>query len=509
MSWWRGWWQKTELEADRALTPPEALPAGAADRLERAFASELTSSMSLNIRGTALGAASAIAVLMLAQFSAIWLDDHSWQLPDLWDTAMLVLLSVTVVAFGLASLVAGVAVWPKRRWATKQRDRVQILASGDDAANAALLVSMVESQRRVNERRSRLLRVTAVFFGLALIGTIAQGAIFALVAEPVDLAQCDEPADDVPSPSSLPSPDEQMRLARQYAPRVWLHPGEQFGPLDPTAFISASLLGWLPRRGPRVEVEARGRVSAERLGAGCRDVPSDCYEHDGCLALNFTRPFTSHPARPSGLERRRGFFLDVADRDRRGQARRNPDAPVFFEFRRTPSRLLVTYWFFYGYSRPHVAANLRGADVLRDRLSHEGDWENVEVALSADGSKPLALFLYGHGRPDRKEWKDVQEAAGHPIVYSALDSHASYAAPGRVEVCNPLGCAVDISAEKFRWDTWARDDGLRPVREQPWYGFGGAWGAAGPVGDRTGPLGPSPWKLPADPDPGDLAAVPH
>ena len=110
--------------------------------------------MSLNLRGTALGAASAIAVLMLAQFSAIWLDDHSWRLPDLWDTAMLVLLAVTVVAFGLASLVAGIAVWPKRRWAAAQRERVEILASGDDAANAALLVTMVESQRRVNGRVS-------------------------------------------------------------------------------------------------------------------------------------------------------------------------------------------------------------------------------------------------------------------------------------------------------------------------------------------------------------------
>lgn len=38
---------------------------------------------------------------------------------------------------------------------------------------------------------------------------------------------------------------------------------------------------------------------------------------------------------------------------------------------------------------------------------------------------------------------------------------------------------------------------------------GGAWGVAGPVGDRTGPLGPSWWKLPADPDPGDLAPVSH
>jgi len=46
------WWRKTDLETARDPGPAAKPPAGAADRLERAFASELTSSMSLNLRGT-------------------------------------------------------------------------------------------------------------------------------------------------------------------------------------------------------------------------------------------------------------------------------------------------------------------------------------------------------------------------------------------------------------------------------------------------------------------------
>ena len=44
-----------------------------------------------------------------------------------------------------------------------------------------------------------------------------------------------------------------------------------------------------------------------------------------------------------------------------------------------------------------------------------------------------------------------------------------------------------------------------PATAQSWYGFGGAWGGVSD-GAEPGPLGPSHWKLPADPDPGDSGA---
>ena len=497
------WWRKGELEAHRTLDADVDL-AQRRDTLERSFSAELTSSMSLNLRGTALAAAASVGVLLLAQFAAIWLDDNSWRLPDIADTALLLTLTGTVLALGFAALVAGIAVWPKRRWAAQQHERFQALAEGDESRESRLMLQMVERQRRVNERRGRLLRIAAILFAIGMLGSIAQGLIFALTAEPADPARTDGPAPIGGDETGLPSPEDQQRLAAQFAPRVWLHPSERFGPVDPAVFVAASLLGWRLRRDSGCG-ESRGRVVPARLGARCDAAPGGCYEHSVYLSRELTRPFTVRRARPRGLNLRRGFFLDVADEERRGQAQREPDSPVFYEFRRTPDELLVTYWFFYGYSRPHVVPGLRGGDLIRDRLSHEGDWENVDVALHPDTGEPVALYLYGHGTPARVRWAGVEvEEGGRPVVYSARDSHASYAKAGNVEVCNPLGCALDVSARGFAWDTANR---LRPVRAEPWYGYGGAWGAAGSLGDRTGPLGPSRWKLPADPDPGDLASV--
>ncbi|HET9324035.1 MAG TPA: hypothetical protein VFO03_09165, partial [Gaiellaceae bacterium] len=355
------WWRKGSLEADRDLAAAPGL-AKRTDRLERAFGSELTSSMSLNIRGTALAAGSAVGVLLLAQFSSVWLDDNKWVVSDLWDNALLLVLTVTVVAFGLAALIAGVAVWPKRRWAGEQQRRLEKLAAGDEEGEAALLLEMVERQRRVNERRGRLLRIGAIAFALALLGTIAQAMIFALEAEPAEPVRTDGPSQAGGDGTGL-SAEQELELARRYAPRVWLHPREQYGPLDPAAFVGASLLGWRLRRG-FARVEPRGRVSPDRLGSHCDGTPGGCYTHEGYLARELTRPFMRRRARPKGLNLRRGFFLDVADSARPGQAGRNPDSPVFFELRRTPKELLITYWFFYGYSRPHVAPDLPGGDVL-------------------------------------------------------------------------------------------------------------------------------------------------
>jgi hypothetical protein len=531
------WWKKSNLEEAHALEELEEAraPEGPGAResareatddlaartesLERASATEHTRAVSLNIRATALGGGSAVAILLLAQFSALWLDDNSWSLDDLWDTVLQILLLVTVVAFGLASLFALFALWPRPGSAAARRDRIDSIVAGADAEQADLLLGIVDRLRATNETRSRVLRLASVLFAIALVGTVAQSMIFAFGAEPADGPRTDAPADPEADASDLPSAEDQIRLARLYAPRVWLHTAERFGPLEPASFIRESELGWHLHRTTR-KVESRGQVVLSRLGRKCRDAPAGCYAFNDYLAHEHTRPYSTRAKRPRGLAPRRGFVLNVKDSARSGQSRRNPEVPVYFEFRRTSDELLLTYWFFYGYSRPHVLGGVGGAEAeaLKKNLSHEGDWESIDVALSPDGTNPLGVYLYGHGTPTRVPWEQVctvdsDPAAcrlgppGHPVVFSALDSHASYAKAGQTKVCGPLGCAVDRRDQGWRWDTWSAEDGVRPVRSEPWYGFGGAWGAAGTVSDTTGPLGPRAGKLPADPDPGELSPV--
>jgi hypothetical protein len=141
-----------------------------------------------------------------------------------------------------------------------------------------------------------------------------------------------------------------------------------------------------------------------------------------------------------------------------------------------------------------VKALLRDDDVL-----HEGDWERVTVYLDQadpEGAPPASVAFYRHSTNTFRKWDGVAKEAGtHPIAYSAIGSHASLPTPGFGH--------IDVGDQDGpQWRTW---EDLASIVEQPWYGFGGAWGRVGKVRDSTGPLGPGPhWKhaapRPANPD---------
>jgi hypothetical protein len=131
-----------------------------------------------------------------------------------------------------------------------------------------------------------------------------------------------------------------------------------------------------------------------------------------------------------------------------------------------------------------VQALLRDDDVL-----HEGDWERVTVYLDQadpENAAPHSVLFYRHSTNTPRKWARVEkEGDTHPVAYSAIGSHASLPSPdfGYIDVGDGDGP---------RWQTWVD---LAPIAEQPWYGFGGAWGRVGKVRDATGPLGPGPhWK---------------
>jgi hypothetical protein len=496
------WWRKSRVEDPLELQPSDHLTERI-ESLERAFATELTGSMSLNIRGVFLVAGGTVALLLVAQFSATWLDDGHWEFPEIWDIVMQTALVVTALAFALSVLLSVWAVWPRRGFAPALRERVERMNAGDREGEAALLLQMLDSLRVSNERKGRWIRVGSLPFAVAVLGTVAQGLIFAWKAELVDAPRSGQAAAvEVDDATGLPSREGQLALARRFAPRVWLHDNERFGPLDPAAFIGGSELQWRERRSNR-RIVSRGSVAADRLGRHCDTARGGCYEFRGALARELTRPFSKGP-RPEGVKLGRGFAMNLADSLHVGQTGRDPDVPVYYEFRKGRGELLVTYWFSYGHSSPHVGGGVGTA--LGDKLSHEGDWENVDIALTPDGSTPLAVYFYGHGAPTRRAWERLELIGDHPVVYSALDSHASYAEGGTTKVCGDLGSSNDIRDQGFRWDTWKGADSLRPARDELWFGYGGAWGAADTAQGRTGPLGPSKWKLPAAPDPGDLGS---
>jgi len=110
------------------------------------------------------------------------------------------------------------------------------------------------------------------------------------------------------------------------------------------------------------------------------------------------------------------------------------------------------------------------------RADGENGYEPLAVQTPANG----VLASLGGGDADVPEtpWSDTRRAGGtHPVVASARSTHAMAVASPSGEPC--AGCLALRS-----WES------LAAAPEQPWYGFGGAWGEPGSTDATTGPLGP-------------------
>jgi hypothetical protein len=477
------------------------------DRLQRAFEQELSSSTSLNVRGATLGGFSAIALLLCAQFAATWLDDGEWRFGDMADTVLQVAFYASSAAFALCVLTSVWAIAPRRAWRADQLSRVNLAAQGEQAAEANTVASMLEKQRARNDRKSRWIQLASILMATGVVAVTAQALLFAVDADVVDRrpAGLGLVVPGAPAEVGL-TKAQQDHLVRQYAPVVWLHSREEYQPMDPDTFLKGSSLTWRTRRGRHVKLVQRGHIDARRLGRVCGQAPQGCYGYGEYGAAELTRPFYDGD-RPGGLPVSRGFALDVDNALVRG---RGPEAPFLYEVgkRAADSELRITYWFFYGFSVPYRALTRRSDKNILP-FTHEGDWENIDVVLGLLDRQPRRVEFYGHGRPQRAAWQEVQRSGNsHPIVYSARNSHASYstAAPKVTKsnkVCRTtLGirlCSWELRDQGSRWAPWQTGKpGLRDAHAQPWYGFGGAWGRAGGGGEATGPLGPSHWKLPND-----------
>lgn len=229
-------------------------------------------------------------------------------------------------------------------------------------------------------------------------------------------------------------------------------------------------------------VAPQGTIDAGRLGTVCASAAEGCYGHGHYLASDHTRPHDQGGPRWGD-----GFYLDVDDAWIR---RVGADRPLLVYYERKPGS--ITYWFFY---RDSVPPGIVG------RARHEGDWERIEVVLSAVGAATGVRF-HQHKNKEAVRWDEVckwraaagdcAEGASHPVVFVAVGTHASYRDAGETQQCRaPHLCITDRRDRGRAIHAW---NALAKVRVQPWYGFGGAWGDWGHINDTTGPPGPSIYK---------------
>ena len=78
-------------------------------------------------------------------------------------------------------------------------------------------------------------------------------------------------------------------------------------------------------------------------------------------------------------------------------------------------RLWLQYWLWYFYNDYSLAL---GSGL------HEGDWEMVQFRMH-DDEPDLAVYAQ-HTHAEKRPWHEVKKADGHPLVFVARGSHASY-----------------------------------------------------------------------------------
>lgn len=197
-----------------------------------------------------------------------------------------------------------------------------------------------------------------------------------------------------------------------------------------------------------------------------------------------------------------------------------------------PDATVLQYWYFY-YDDVYSYAYPPSDFIWQ---AHEGDWEVVNVVLSADQA-PLWVGYSQHCSGERRAWADTPRVGGtHPVVHVALGSHANYFSAGThpispscvpaqfiaLFIANHLPLPLDYA---FPGPVAGPPSSAGPVTpihriddaRYAWVGFPGFWGEQeyvhepAPVGTRpvgTSPPGPAYHPVWTDPL-GTLATWPQ
>lgn len=274
-------------------------------------------------------------------------------------------------------------------------------------------------------------------------------------------------------------------IFHKFAPLVYIHSEEEYGPMNPMEFIRNSELRYRTRAG-KTQTVGRGNRNPKELAKrlGIWGIP---YVREGKATTANTRPRGSGNWYDTTRRWSRNWYIAY-----RGNARGNLSrtghgpisSPVYYDY--DSKEQSITYWFFYARSVPNLN------NIPDEQGAHQGDWERAVVYLhcTSKGIDLKSVKLHQHNGPPHEA--QVAFSGDHPVVYSARGSHATYG-----QTSAALAAQGEELPDRDRtdlgrpWYTW---EALRPVRAQPWYGFGGAWGDIGNLVGTTGPQGPSSYK---------------
>ena len=160
-----------------------------------------------------------------------------------------------------------------------------------------------------------------------------------------------------------------------------------------------------------------------------------------------------------------------------------------------PGMYDVQYIFFYAYN----------GDLLKTQLetAHEADMEHITVRVNKDLNTIYQIYYAAHD--DEGKWYSRQTGSGvkdgysvtddgRPIVYSAINSHASY--PWAGQQIRGKGLPDDATSDGgLEW--YCRQNVINlgekayPCKGREWLQYSGHWGEIGETSFTTGPCGPA------------------
>lgn len=225
-------------------------------------------------------------------------------------------------------------------------------------------------------------------------------------------------------------------LARRYQPTLVVSAFDRFWPVSLTELLGARWSGHVTC----LYVDYHCRIRSPAASVLTTGHPSDYLRFptpvDNVKAtfasaalelgvpLSVIRAWTSHPDRLDPFPSAQEYFYYLPRTTRHSY----PGAPA--------GMVSLEYWFFYPLNYlPLVRIPLEAltqpiTSTLANTDYHQGDLEHVAVLLDSATLAPRYLWMARHadeGQLYRWGSRAVQWQSGHPVVYAALGSHASYA----------------------------------------------------------------------------------
>lgn len=270
----------------------------------------------------------------------------------------------------------------------------------------------------------------------------------------------------------------------KYAPILFVHPDEEYGPMSARTTMKHADLDWSHEH-CRDDTD-ENTIDPDKLGSGGHEHSENGSWCNGHTGANWRSNQYVGPRKRGGPSGNEGYYINLNNSWRKSGVNNGPDGePVYWIYDTSGSYAKLSYYFHYGWSRPHTL----GAP------GHEGDWEHIEIQFYRNTSGqivPWYVIYYYHNDRCYLYWDDVPKKNGkHPRVAVALEAHGSY----------PVGANPPSYYANYYDDTIAGlDDGtkwwavanLDKATAQDWHGYGGIWGQNGSKEYTSGPLGPGP-----------------